>query len=699
MTSRVARLLAAGALPLLTAAIPAPAHADTGDYTLAYAYGTGSPGAATPGPASQSAIAAPLDVTFDASGNLYVTASGSCQIDKITPGGTLSVVAGTGTCTPGATSGPAASTAIGTPGSVLPMADGSLYFGETDTGRLYKVSTGGQLSVIAGTGTPGAMTTGPATSSRLDSPGQLVYSDGALYVPEREWGQVGRIDLASGQLTVIAGTGTNGGPPVPGPATSSPLDHPVGAAMDASGNLYVTTAVMDGQIVKITPGGTLSVAKSALAVPLGLRFHAGELYLTESAGAVSVVDPDTGSIGTFAGSGEPGGLVPGPAMNSPINVPYGMAFDASGTLFVSVPPQHRVIQLNPAPRVPAAPTITSVTARNQGAEVTFTPGSDGGSTVLQYEYTADGTTWHEFTTTATGSGAARTGTINGLTNGQAYTVRVRAVNAVGNGDPSAGSQVTPAAPAEPTVPDAPGTVTATAGVSSITVSWTAPAPGSNAEVTGYTATASPGPATCTTTGALTCVLGATAGTTYAVTVVANSDAGPSSPAGPSAPVTALAPAAPATVPDTPLTLTTDQGDISSTRPGAQLTVIGTGFAAYSTVEVTLYSAPQSLGTAVTDASGNFTKTVTVPADLTAGAHTVLAQGVAPDGTARAMKLTVTVAPPSSSAALPVTGDPVARTALSGLLALVGGAALLLGAARTRPGRHSRLLPTGAAHNF
>ncbi|WP_433043525.1 fibronectin type III domain-containing protein [Dactylosporangium sp. CS-033363] len=698
MTSRVARLLLAGALPLLTAAIPAPARAQSssGEYTLAYAYGTGTSAAPTLGPnADQSPLSAPLDVIFDATGNMYVTNSGTCQILKVTPGGTLSSVVGTGTCTPGATSGTAATTPIGTPGSVVFDPAGNMYFGETDTGRIYKVSTAGQLSVLAGTGTRGAMSNGPATSSQLDSPAQMVYHGGAIYFPEREWGQFGRIDLTSGELTILAGTGTSGAPTA-GIATNSKLNMPTGAAVDAAGNMYVTNSVYNGQIVKITPAGDLTVLKTNLAVPLGLRFaDDGTLYFTEGLGAVSTLDVSNASLATLAGNGNPGDVVPGPAMDSPVNYPYGMAFAPDGRLLVTVPPQHRIVSLVPAGQVPAAPTISAAAPGDGSAEVTFTPGSSGGDPIIRYEYTLDNTTWTEFPTSPTGSGSARKGTITGLVNGQQYTVKVRAVNSAGNGDPSAGSSVTPAAPVAPAVPSAPGTVTATAGISSIAVSWTASGSGS---VTGYTATASPGPATCTTTGALTCVLGATAGTTYTVTVVANSEAGPSSAAGPSSPVTPLAPAAPPTVPDTALTLTTDKGTISTTAPGAQLTVIGTGFAAYSTVSVILYSTPQSLGTAVTDASGNFSKAVTVPASLAAGAHTLVAQGVAPDGTARAMKLAVTVPAARSGGSLPVTGDPVGPVAGAGLLALFGGA-VLLWSARRRPGRRSLLLPAGAAHNF
>jgi hypothetical protein len=232
-------------------------------------------------------------------------------------------------------------------------------------------------------------------------------------------------------------------------------------------------------------------------------------------------------------------------------------------------------------------------------------------------------------------------------------------------------------------PGVPSQVDATAGVSSITVSWTAPS--GPDQVTGYTAIASPGPATCSTTGATSCVMGGTAGVTYTVTVVATSAGGESSPSGPSAPVTPTAPQPPAQPPVTDLTLTTDKGLITTAAPGQLIVFIGTGFAPHSTVTISVYSEPTVLGTVVTDSSGDFRKPITVPPGLAVGAHTAVAQGVAPDGTARAMNLAITVAavapsrPAEPGDQLPVTGGNVVMLLLAGMISVAAGFSLLLGA--------------------
>ncbi len=117
--------------------------------------------------------------------------------------------------------------------------------------------------------------------------------------------------------------------------------------------------------------------------------------------------------------------------------------------------------------VPDAPSITSVTAENGSLGVTFTPASNGGSAITDYEYSVDGgSAW-----VPTGS-LAPTFTIGNLTNGNTYPVEVRADNEAGDSDPSAAVAGTPA-----TAPGQPLITAAERGNATITVSYAEPSTG------------------------------------------------------------------------------------------------------------------------------------------------------------------------------------------------------------------------------
>ena len=195
-----------------------------------------------------------------------------------------------------------------------------------------------------------------------------------------------------------------------------------------------------------------------------------------------------------------------------------------------------------APVTPVVPPPTSVVGAPGNAQVavSWTASPVGGPAITGYTVTAAP---GGATCTTTG---ATTCTVTNLVNGTAYTFTVVATTA------SSGSSVASAASAPVTpVGPPPTSVAGVAGNTQVTVSWVAPAP-AGPTITGYTVTAAPGGATCTTTGATTCtVTGLTNGTPYTFTVVATTAAnGNSQTSAPSAPVTPVVPISPVVgVPD------------------------------------------------------------------------------------------------------------------------------------------------------
>ncbi len=277
------------------------------------------------------------------------------------------------------------------------------------------------------------------------------------------------------------------------------------------------------------------------------------------------------------------------------------------------------------PSVPGAPTNVVATAGNGQAQVSWTaPANNGGSAITGYTVTS---TPGNITATV---GNLTTATVTGLTNGTSYTFTVHATNVAGNGPESAPSNaVTPAG-----LPGAPTNVTALAGDSAATVSWTAPSSDGGSPITAYTATASPGGATCATGGTLGCtVSGLTNGTTYTFTVTATNGVGTGPASAPSNAVT------PAGLPGAPTGVTATAGN-------GQAQVSWTAPASNGGSTITGYTITGTPGGSASVAGNLTTATVTGLTNGTSYTFTVHASNVAGNGPESAPSNAVTAAPTS-----------------------------------------------------
>ena len=174
---------------------------------------------------------------------------------------------------------------------------------------------------------------------------------------------------------------------------------------------------------------------------------------------------------------------------------------------------------------PDAPTGLSATVSDQKVDLIWTaPASNGGATILRYEYELDFSgIW-----ISTG-GTATSYTVTGLTNGQSYTFRVRAVNRVGAGLASSSQSATPTSTV--VAPDTPTDLSATPGNRQVMLSWVQPSGG--AALTHYEYEQD-GSGTWTSTGGTApsyTVTGLTNGQTYTFRVRAVNSAGPSAASG------------------------------------------------------------------------------------------------------------------------------------------------------------------------
>jgi hypothetical protein len=208
------------------------------------------------------------------------------------------------------------------------------------------------------------------------------------------------------------------------------------------------------------------------------------------------------------------------------------------------------------PVAPGVPVVGTPTLGDLQINVPVTaPASNGGSTILKYQFSTDGgATWRDRTDTATVSSPIvikflSTDGTTPIVAGTTYPVQIRAVNSASSPNSAGSASVSVTAA---TAPGAPTSVSATAtGQTTATVSFTAPTSNGGSAITSYTVTSSPGGVSATGTTSPISVTGLSASTAYTFTVTATNAAATSVASGASTSVTTSAPPAAPVAPPAP----------------------------------------------------------------------------------------------------------------------------------------------------
>ncbi|HKV42736.1 MAG TPA: NHL repeat-containing protein, partial [Blastocatellia bacterium] len=214
----------------------------------------------------------------------------------------------------------------------------------------------GQVTILAGSGSPGA-TDGRGRQASFDDPfGIAVDRNGTIYVSDG--GQNNRIRKISpdGVVHTIAGSeeGYRDGPPL-----EARFNTPSGIALDRKGNLYVADSA-NNRIREISAGRVTTIAgngqrghregapdQAEFDAPVGIAVDSsGNVYVADTYNdCVRLVSPG-GAVTTLAGSGKPG-LKDGSGAEAMFDTPVGVVADATGNLFVADTGNNAIRKIDP----------------------------------------------------------------------------------------------------------------------------------------------------------------------------------------------------------------------------------------------------------------------------------------------------------------------------------------------------------------
>lgn len=260
---------------------------------LGLSFGTGSPAtsahhrpshSSAPPPASSSTIALnrPEALAVTSGGDLLIANQGTNQVLRLTPNGTLAVVAGTGTAGYTGDSGPALKAELNNPSGMVVAANGTIYVADTGNNRIRAISPSGTITTVAGNGQLGSSGTGgPAVDAAVAHPVAVALaSQSQLYIVDDTGIQL--VSSNGGLKTVM--TAGSDALSINGTPTAF---FPSVIAMDSAGDLYVADS-SPKLLVEFAPTGPVVNSWPIYVTPAGLTATPDGSVLVGDYGGFSV---------------------------------------------------------------------------------------------------------------------------------------------------------------------------------------------------------------------------------------------------------------------------------------------------------------------------------------------------------------------------------------------------------------------------
>jgi sugar lactone lactonase YvrE len=251
--------------------------------------------------------------------------------------------------------------------------DGLLYVVDWNNHRIRRVNADSTFETLVGTGELGDANDGYAREIQLNHPTNIRFDrEGRMLVAAWHNSKVKRLNLETGLIENIAGTGARSYSGDGGPANMAALDLPSSVAVNAAGDIIISDQAnyrlrlvdATGTIFTICGDGTpgyggdggpaemakLNSPRGQAAQPAGRIFidRNDQIYIADTANHVIRMVDGSGVITTIAGVGTAGyGGDGGPALQAQFNTPSDVVVDANGFIYVADTMNNRVRRIAP----------------------------------------------------------------------------------------------------------------------------------------------------------------------------------------------------------------------------------------------------------------------------------------------------------------------------------------------------------------